>query len=52
VHLLSILFIPTTTVRFDLEDIAVAQEEASKRGLEYQTYLKMLVHEALINAKG
>jgi predicted DNA binding CopG/RHH family protein len=41
--------IPTTTVRFDPEDIALAQEEASKRGLEYQMYLKMLVHEALMN---
>ncbi len=44
--------IPETTVRFDLEDIALAQEQAGKRGLEYQTYLKMLVHEALISAKG
>jgi predicted DNA binding CopG/RHH family protein/uncharacterized DUF497 family protein len=42
----------TTTVGFDPEDIALAQEQASKKGLEYQTYLKMLVHEALVNAKG
>jgi predicted DNA binding CopG/RHH family protein len=41
-----------TAVGFDPEDIALAQEQASKRGLEYQTYLKMLVHEALVNAKG
>jgi len=47
---LSILFIPSTTVRFDPEDIALAQEQAGKR-LEYQTYLKMSLHEALINAK-
>jgi predicted DNA binding CopG/RHH family protein len=51
VHLLSISFIPTTTVGFDPEDIALAQKQAGKRGLEYQTYLKMLLHEALINAK-
>jgi predicted DNA binding CopG/RHH family protein len=42
----------TATVGFDPEDIALAQEQAGKRGLEYQTYLKMLLHEALINAKG
>lgn len=43
--------IPTTTIRLDPEDIALAREQASKRGLKYQTYLKMLLHEALINAK-
>lgn len=43
--------IPTTTIRLDPADIALAREQASKRGLKYQTYLKMLVHEALIKAK-
>jgi predicted DNA binding CopG/RHH family protein len=43
--------IPTTTIRLDLDDIALAREQASQRGLKYQTYLKMLVHEALIKAK-
>jgi predicted DNA binding CopG/RHH family protein len=43
--------IPTTTIRLDPDDIALAREQASKRGLKYQTYLKMLVHEALLNAK-
>jgi predicted DNA binding CopG/RHH family protein len=43
--------IPTTTIRLDPDDIALAREQASKKGLKYQTYLKMLVHEALINAK-
>jgi predicted DNA binding CopG/RHH family protein len=43
--------IPTTTIRFDPGDIALAREQASKRGLKYQTYLKMLVHEALLKAK-
>ncbi len=43
--------IPTTTIRLDPADIALAREQAEKRGLKYQTYLKMLVHEALVNAK-
>jgi predicted DNA binding CopG/RHH family protein len=43
--------IPTTTIRLDPGDIALAREQAAKRGLKYQTYLKMLVHEALVNAK-
>ncbi len=43
--------IPTTTIRLDPGDIALAREQASKRGLKYQTYLKMLVHEALIKAQ-
>jgi predicted DNA binding CopG/RHH family protein len=43
--------IPTTTIRLDPDDIAIAREQASKRGLKYQTYLKMLVHEALLKAK-
>jgi predicted DNA binding CopG/RHH family protein len=43
--------IPTTTIRLDPEDIALAREQASQRGLKYQTYLKMLVHEALLKAK-
>jgi predicted DNA binding CopG/RHH family protein len=38
---------PTTTIRLDPEDIARARALAAKRGLRYQTYLKMLVHEAL-----
>jgi predicted DNA binding CopG/RHH family protein len=43
--------IPTTTIRLDPDDIALARQQASKRGLKYQTYLKMLVHEALLKAK-
>ena len=38
---------PTTTIRLDPEDIARAKSLAAKRGLRYQTYLKMLLHEAL-----
>lgn len=38
---------PTTTIRLDPEDISRARALAAKRGLRYQTYLKMLIHEAL-----
>src|SRR5438270_11776371 len=38
---------PTTTIRLDSEDISRARALAAKRGLRYQTYLKMLLHEAL-----
>ena len=43
--------IPTTTIRLDPDDIVLAREQANKRGLKYQTYLKMIVHEALLKAK-
>ena len=39
--------LPTTTIRLDPVDIQMAREQAEKRGLKYQTYLKMLLHEAL-----
>ena len=39
--------IPTTTIRLDPDDIALARNQATERGLKYQTYLKMLLHEAL-----
>jgi predicted DNA binding CopG/RHH family protein len=39
--------IPTTTIRLDPADIAKARRVAEKKGLKYQTYLKMLIHEAL-----
>jgi predicted DNA binding CopG/RHH family protein len=38
---------PTTTIRLDPGDIAKARVVAARRGLKYQTYLKMLIHEAL-----
>lgn len=38
---------PTTTIRLDPEDVSRARALAAKRGLRYQTYLKMLIHEAL-----
>jgi len=39
--------IPTTTIRLDPADISRARVQAERRGLKYQTYLKMLIHEAL-----
>lgn len=39
--------IPPTTIRLDRSDIERAREQAQRRGLKYQTYLKMLIHEAL-----
>lgn len=42
---------PTTTIRLDPDDIALARKQAEKRGLRYQTYLKMIIHEALLKAE-
>jgi predicted DNA binding CopG/RHH family protein len=39
--------LPSTTIRLDPEDIAKARIQAAERGLRYQTYLKMIIHEAL-----
>lgn len=38
---------PTVSIRIDPEDISRARSLAERRGLRYQTYLKMLLHEAL-----
>jgi hypothetical protein len=38
---------PTTTIPLDPDDISRAGTLAAQRGLRYQTYLKMLVYEAL-----
>jgi len=43
--------LPSTTIRLDPEDIAKARTQAAKRGLRYQTYLKMIIHEALLKAE-
>jgi len=43
---------PTTTIRLDPEDIARARAQAAQHGLRYQTYLKMLIHQALGRAEG
>lgn len=42
---------PTTTMRLDPNDIALARKQAAERGLRYQTYLKMIIHEALRKAE-
>jgi hypothetical protein len=42
---------PTTTIRLDPDDIAKARVLAAERGLRYQTYLKMIIHEALRDAE-
>ncbi len=39
---------PTTTIRLAPEDISRAREQAERKGLRYQTYLKMLLREALL----
>ena len=40
--------LPTTTIRLDPADIEMARIQAEKLGLKYQTYLKMILHEALL----
>jgi predicted DNA binding CopG/RHH family protein len=37
----------STTIRLDPIDISLAKTQAARKGLRYQTYLKMLIHEAL-----
>jgi predicted DNA binding CopG/RHH family protein len=37
----------STTIRLDEGDLTLAKLQAEKKGLRYQTYLKMLIHEAL-----
>jgi predicted DNA binding CopG/RHH family protein len=37
----------TVTIRIPPEELTRARALAAKRGLRYQTYLKMLLHEAL-----
>lgn len=39
---------PTVSIRIDPDDISRARSLAAKKGLRYQTYLKMLLHEALL----
>lgn len=43
--------LPSTTIRLDPEDIAKARVQAAARGLRYQTYLKMIIHEALLKVE-
>jgi predicted DNA binding CopG/RHH family protein len=41
----------STTIRLDPSDISRAKDQAKRKGLRYQTYLKMLIHEALGRAE-
>jgi predicted DNA binding CopG/RHH family protein len=41
---------PTTTIRLDPVDVELAKVQAQERGLKYQTYLKMIIHQALTKA--
>ena len=43
--------LPFFSVDLDPEDIAKARVQAAERGLRYQTYLKMIIHEALRKAE-
>src|SRR5258708_1404986 len=38
---------PTITIRLPQDDLARARTLAAEKGLRYQTYLKMLLHQAL-----
>ena len=38
---------PTITIRLAEDDLTRARTFAAKKGLRYQTYLKMLLHQAL-----
>jgi predicted DNA binding CopG/RHH family protein len=40
---------PTITIRIAEDDLARARTLAAEKGLRYQTYLKMLIHQALIS---
>ena len=37
-----------TSIRIDTADIELAKTIAAKRGLRYQTYLKMIIHQHLL----
>lgn len=43
---------PTTTIRLPAEDIKLARSQAERKGLKYQTYLKMVIHQALRQEEG
>ena len=38
------------TIRLSEVMLAIAKQQAQNKGLPYQTYMKMLLHEALANA--
>jgi predicted DNA binding CopG/RHH family protein len=38
------------TIRMNNSEIELAKRQAEAKGLKYQTYIKMLLHEALVRA--
>ena len=38
---------PAVTIRLDPTDVELARTQAEVRGLRYQTYIKMVLHQAL-----
>jgi predicted DNA binding CopG/RHH family protein len=36
------------TIRMRNDELALARQQAEAKGLKYQTYIKMLLHEALV----
>ena len=42
-----VVSLKTVTMRLPVGDIETAQDLAGRKGLPYQTYIKMLLHEAL-----
>jgi predicted DNA binding CopG/RHH family protein len=45
------VLLKTVTMRLPVPDIQAAQDLAQQKGLPYQTYIKMLLHEALEKAR-
>jgi predicted DNA binding CopG/RHH family protein len=43
---------PTITIRLDPTDVELARAQAEVRGLRYQTYLKMVIHQAQTQEAG
>jgi predicted DNA binding CopG/RHH family protein len=41
----------STTIILDPQDAERARAQAARQGLEYQAYVKMVVHKALLNAE-
>lgn len=41
----------STTIRLSQDDLEKARIQAARKGLRYQTYMKMLLHEALLRAE-
>jgi hypothetical protein len=40
--------VPRVSVRFDYEDIALAGKQAAARGVDLESYMRDLMHEALV----